>query len=136
MPILATCPGNRQAAGFTLLELVVVLAIVAALGAIVMPSLMNMHEAWRRRIDFQDVLDQLQGLGYRTRLDAVETVIGPAGVVPAGRLLLPDGWSLSAREPVIYWQNGVCLGGQVDLSHAGRTEVLQLDAPLCRMEQR
>ncbi|MOA22101.1 hypothetical protein D3C78_1426400 [compost metagenome] len=134
MPTSVTCPGSERQSGFTLLELVVVLALVAALGAIVLPSLMKMQEAWRRRLDIQDIAGQLRSLGYRTRLQARETVIGAGGVSPADMLSLPVGWILSAQQPLVYRANGACLGGEVSVQHEGVVKVLRLEAPLCQPE--
>ncbi|MBO3274598.1 prepilin-type N-terminal cleavage/methylation domain-containing protein [Pseudomonas schmalbachii] len=134
MPISVTCPGSERQSGFTLLELVVVLALVAALGAIVLPSLLKMQEAWRRHVDLQDIASQLRSLGYRTRLQARETIIGADGALPADMLSLPAGWTLSARQPLVYLANGACLGGEVSLQHEDVVQVMQLMAPLCQPE--
>ncbi|MED5610371.1 MULTISPECIES: prepilin-type N-terminal cleavage/methylation domain-containing protein [unclassified Pseudomonas] len=130
----ATCPGSERSGGFTLLELLVVLALVAALGAIVMPSLLNMQEAWRRRVELQDITNQLQTLGYRARLEAQQTLIGPAGVEPPRMLRLPDGWVLSAGVPVIYLANGACLGGLLQLRREEAIRELRLEPPQCLPE--
>lgn len=132
MPISATCPGNERQKGFTLLEMVVVLALVALLGAVIMPSLLKMQQAWKRRTEMQDVVGQLRSLGYRARLQGLEVAIGPQGVVPPQMLPLPEQWSLSAAVPVLYLVNGACLGGRVGLSHDQVTEFLDLEAPLCQ----
>ncbi|KRV81737.1 prepilin-type N-terminal cleavage/methylation domain-containing protein [Pseudomonas citronellolis] len=130
----ASCPGNERYGGFTLLELLVVLALVAAVGAVVMPNLLNMQEAWRRRVDLQDIANQLQTLGYRARLEARQTLIGPAGVEPPQMLKLPQGWTLSASAPVIYLANGVCLGGTLELRQGDVARQLQLVPPQCLPE--
>lgn len=127
----ATCPNSEGQLGFTLLELVVVLALVALLGAVIMPGLMKMQEAWTRRIDAQDIANQLRSLGYRARLEAIEVVIGAQGVRPERMLTLPSGWTLSAVPPVVFRSNGACLGGRVDLTRAEVVDSLTLEAPLC-----
>lgn len=110
MPISATYPSNEFKRGFTLLEMVVVLALVALLGAVVMPSLLKMQQAWKRRIELQDIAGQLRSMGYRARLQGLEVAIGPYGVVPPQMLSLPEHWSLSAPVPILYLANGACLG--------------------------
>ncbi|MHB9798350.1 prepilin-type N-terminal cleavage/methylation domain-containing protein [Pseudomonas sp. MT3] len=131
MPRSAIYPCSERPSGFTLLEMVVVLALVALLGAVVMPGLLKMQEAWKRRIDMQDIADQLRSLGYRARLEATDVVIGREGVWPGRMLDLPPGWSLSAQPPVVFRRNGACLGGQVDLIRGEVVDHLRLDAPLC-----
>lgn len=135
MPISATCRRNDVSRGFTLLELVVVLALVTLLGAVVMPGLLKMQQAWQRRTDNQNIDDQLRSLSYRARLSATEVIIGPAGVEPTGLLVLPQDWKLTAKIPVIYRTNGVCLGGEAVLEHDGIVEHVMLEAPLCVPER-
>lgn len=132
MPISAIYPSNERTKGFTLLEMVVVLALVALLGAVVMPSLLKMQQAWKRRTELQDVAGQLSSLGYRARLQGLEVAIGPQGVVPPQMLSLPEHWSLTAPVPILYLANGACLGGRVGLTQAQVTEFLDLEAPLCQ----
>lgn len=135
MPISATCRRNDLARGFTLLELVVVLALVTLLGAVVMPGLLKMQAAWQRRTDNQGIDDQLRSLSYRARLNATEVMIGPVGVEPPALLVLPSGWKLTARIPIIYRANGVCLGGDAVLERDGIAEHVSLKAPLCAPER-
>lgn len=136
MPISATYPSNEFKRGFTLLEMVVVLALVALFGAVVMPSLLKMQQAWKRRIELQDIAGQLRSMGYRARLQGLEVAIGPYGVVPPQMLSLPEHWSLSAPVPILYLANGACLGGRIGLTHDQVTEFLDLEAPLCQPERR
>lgn len=136
MPISATRPGNECQRGFTLLEMVVVLALVALLGAVVMPSLLKMQQTWKRRTELQDIAGQLRSLGYRARLQGLEVTIGPHGVVPPQLLSLPEHWSLSAAVPILYLANGACLGGRVGLTYDQMTEFLDLEAPLCQPVRR
>ncbi|RFQ34598.1 hypothetical protein D0N87_10340, partial [Pseudomonas sp. ATCC 13867] len=114
--------------------MVVVLALVALLGAVVMPGLLKMQEAWKRRIDMQDIADQLRSLGYRARLEATDVVIGREGVWPGRMLdLRPAGpcrpshlWCFAAMVPV--W------GGQVDLIRGGGGGSPQAGCPLVPAE--
>lgn len=118
-----------------MLELVVVLALVALLGAVAMPGLLKMQQAWQRRTDNQNIDDQLRSLSYRARLSATEAVIGPAGVEPPEMLVLPAGWKLTAKIPIVYRANGACLGGEAVLERDGIVEHLKFAAPLCVPER-
>jgi len=125
-------PSRERHLGFTLLEMVVVLALVALLGAVIMPSLTKMQQAWKRRTETQDVANQLGSLGYRARLQSSEVVIGPQGISPAALLVLPSGWTLTASTPVVFHANGACLGGEAELSDdLGVRQHLLLEPPLC-----
>ncbi|MDH0287784.1 type II secretion system GspH family protein [Pseudomonas sp. GD04087] len=131
MPISATCPSNNRQGGFTLLELVVVLAIVTLLGAVVLPNLVKMQQAWKFRIELQDIVSQIRSLGYRARLQHVEARIGSQGMLPEYLLVLPPGWKLTTQVPVIYRSNGACLGGKVELIQGDQRREFDLIPPLC-----
>lgn len=135
MPISAICPSSESHAGFTLLELVVVLALVTLLGAVILPNLIKMQQAWKSRTELQDIVSQLRSLGYRARLQGLEVSIGPQGLEPVDMLALPSGWTLSARLPVLYRRNGACLGGKVELIQGEVHHEFDLGPPLCVPER-
>ncbi len=130
MPMSVTRPNVDQAA-FTLLELLVVLVIVGAIAAVALPGLVRMQETWARRTALDDLFNQLQTLGYRVRSDGRELLIGESGAVPEQLLRLPDGWTVTARPPIRYMANGVCLGGKLQVHHGRATHTLLLQPPLC-----
>lgn len=130
MPMSVTRPNVDQAA-FTLLELLVVLVIVGAIAAVALPGLVRMQENWARRTALDDLFNQLQTLGYRVRSDGRELLIGESGAVPEQLLRLPDGWTVTARPPIRYMANGVCLGGKLQVHHGRATHTLLLQPPLC-----
>ncbi|WP_302328951.1 type II secretion system protein [Pseudomonas triclosanedens] len=132
MRISATCPDDERQGGFTLLEMIVVLALVALLGAVVMPSLLKMQQAWQRRLDIQNVMAQIRSLGYRVRLAGQPAAFGPAGIMPSDLLSMPAGWEVGAASPLIYLANGACLGGELILRHDEAIEHITLPAPLCQ----
>lgn len=130
MPMSVTRPNVDQAA-FTLLELLVVLVIVGAIAAVALPGLVRMQETWARRTALDDLFNQLQTLGYRVRSDGRELLIDESGAVPEQLLRLPDGWTVTARPPIHYMANGVCLGGKLQVHHGRATHTLLLQPPLC-----
>lgn len=132
MPTSAMCRGNEW--GFTLLELVVVLALIGTMGALVMPNLIRMQESWQREVQLQNIAEQLCALGYRARLDGRETMIDSSGVTPSGSLQLPAGWRLSAPQRLVYYSNGNCSGGVVIVQQGQILRRLNLSPPLCQPE--
>ena len=120
MPMSVTRPNVDQAA-FTLLELLVVLVFVGAIAAVALPGLVRMQETWARRTALDDLFNQLQTLGYRVRSDGRELLIDESGAVPEQLLRLPDGWTVTARPPIRYMANGVCLGGKLQVHHGRAT---------------
>lgn len=129
MPMSVTRPNVDQAA-FTLLELLVVLVIVGAIAAVALPGLVRMQETWARRTALDDLFNQLQTLGYRVRSDGRELLIGESGAVPEQLLRLPDGWTVTARPPIRYMANGVCLGESCR-SIMGARHIRCCFSPLC-----
>lgn len=139
----------RKAAGFTLLELIVVLAILGALMALAMPNLQGFYASLTKRADHERLRDEITRLGATAMLDGQGLVVWPApsaddaaGEVPldgalAGfirhELNLPPDWRLELDRPLVVLPNGVCLGALLTLTDAaGRRFEHDLQAPFCR----
>lgn len=127
----ATCP-RGNAAGFTLLELVVVLTIMGLAAALATPSLLNGIDSWRARDVLDRVQDSIRALPAQARI-AGRTVVVGAKDAPAVVELDPE-WSLSAVEPWSVRANGYCEGGDVVLRKGDREWTLRATAPFCDVE--
>lgn len=134
MRMSAIC--RRAEQGFTLLEMLVVLAIAGLLAGVALPNLSKMMERSRISTERQSILGNIENLGYwayangrpymLTSLDATSD---------AAPFRVPAGWSLKATKPVAFAVNGVCSGGVIELSGPDQSsEQLLLKAPLCRIE--
>lgn len=136
----ATCRRNSRAGGaargFTLLEMLVVLAIGALLVAIVVPGLKRMLESVELGGQRKAIVTQLDGLGYRSYASGKRYVLaGTPAADDAAPLDWPAGWKLEVPRPIEYAFNGQCSGGRLVLvAPDGRRESFQLRAPLCRLE--
>lgn len=169
----ATCPNSPPkrvdasgtvASGFTLLELIVVLALVSLLTMMAVPNLRRLSGAVTRTTERNEILDRLANLGRQAMLrrraylvvgsDAPDAMQKPppvadpdAGDTPAPahvspfeqhepyRMDLPDGWTLHLPAPILVRANGVCLGGEVTLSYNGAPDVrLVLEPPYCHVD--
>ena len=147
MKTLATCrrnPSSRPATystvkalrnrGFTILELLVVLTLMAAMTGLALPQLANMFASGQRVFERRQVLDDIAALPYSAFQQQKGFVLaalpGKSDEVP---LQLPSGWTLTAesQDGIAYRSNGICAGGMVLLTYDGLVERVQLAPPLC-----
>ena len=136
---------DRQ--GITLVELLVVLALLAVLAAVVLPNFERMTASAARDTEREHILNQFAGIGVAAMLDGRDYVVlgtdrldkADAEAALAGRtrypLDVPDGWDVVVEEPILVRANGVCLGGSLTLLHGELDPVhVELVAPLCRVD--
>ena len=143
---------TRPPRGFTLLELLVVLALVGLVTAVAAPGLERLYAALTRASERDYVLDQFAGLGLRAMHQGRSFVVfgsegAPASALPAPAALLvrdgyepfaidlPEGWELRLEPPLRVRASGVCLGAELVLQHRGTEDSrLDLQAPWCRID--
>ena len=167
----ATCPNvpnsrvdaDASCAGFTLLELIVVLTLVSLLTTLAVPNLQRLFGAATRTTERNEILDRLANLGRQAQLqrraylivgsraqdartplpvagpDAEDTPslphVSPFEHYEPYRMDLPDGWTLHLPAPLLVRANGVCLGGEIALAYNGEPDVrLVLEPPYCRVD--
>ncbi len=120
--------------GFTLLELLVVLAIMALVAGMVMPDSGKVFARFQARLQRDNVLEQIADLGIEARRRASGFTID--NYPPKDKdipLQLPDGWSLQTTAPIHYRANGFCDGGTIVLSTApGIQFTIKLQKPYCQ----
>ena len=139
--------------GFTLLELLVVMAILAGLVAIALPSLNTLVARVRASFQRSDIEQQLRQLPLLVRQSGHSGILAdPSQTTVAGslagdptlravseveraerlKIALPSGWTMHIVKPVFYHFTGVCTGGEVDFSLPPQSFRYILTAPLCR----
>jgi general secretion pathway protein G len=120
-------------AGFTLLEVLVALAILALGVALALPGAYNTYQSWRLAGTRDDILQQLQGLGLEARrrgeLLRIDEVVAGQANAP---LTLPSGWRLRAEPPLLFRPNGSCSGSLITLSLERRQWQVDLPPPYCQ----
>lgn len=139
MPTSGTClptdaglAVGRMARGFTLLEIIVVLAIMGLVAAVATPAVVRGIDSWRRQAQADAVMDQLRGLPARARASGRPIEVSGAalaGESPPLRVEAP--WTLAVPDPWTVQANGVCQGGQVELHGDGRVLALEATSPFC-----
>ena len=132
---------GRMAQGFTLLEVMVVTALLALIASIAVPNLQRVSEGLGLATQRDAMLSDISMLGYRAwvlgqgfRLDAE----GLSQPLRDGQpvLVLPAGWRLRAESPIVYSFTGHCAGGVLTLQGpGGTTERVVLAAPLCKVQR-
>ena len=144
-----TCRTERRSRrrGFTLLELLIVLALLGLATAVALPNLERLYAAATRTSERDRVLDQVAALGREAMLHGrAYVVFGNArapGADEAARYAgyetyvvdVPEGWRLEFDRPLLVRANGVCLGAALTLSHPEEAAVrVELAPPYCRVD--
>lgn len=141
MPTSATCPlalrstdGTRamRQPGFTLLEMIVVLAILGMATALVAPAALRGIDSWRRQAAMDVLLDQIRGLPGRARASGEPILVSNESLKSAAPpLRIEADWSLRVEQPFQVAGNGVCEKGEVVVAGPYGDRVVRVDAPFC-----
>lgn len=126
---------DLRSGGFTLLELLIVLAIIGIMVAVVVPGLARTYDAIAASGERADVARALGGLPLLARTRDEALLLSPRDP-DSLRLLptLPEGWTVSLLEPLRIERSGVCHPARVRVSGRGRSEVWRLTAPACGVD--
>jgi prepilin-type N-terminal cleavage/methylation domain-containing protein len=131
-----SCPrsdGSRpRARGFTLLEILIVLALVSIVAAMVAPRLQRTYDAVARSGNRAEAVRQLERLPLLAR-DSGRAIVVPAddGAALARLLQLPPGWQAKTLDPLRIEANGLCHGARIRVQGDGAAETWTLSAPDC-----
>jgi prepilin-type N-terminal cleavage/methylation domain-containing protein len=118
--------------GFTLLEMIVVLAILGLATALVAPSAIRGIDSWRRQAELDSLRDQVRALPGNARASGKAIVLSDAtlgGKDPP--LRIAGDWTLGVPTP---WQvnaNGVCAGGRITIGNRYGSRTLKVGSPFC-----
>lgn len=120
-------------AGFTLLEMVVVLSILGLVTALTAPALLRGIDSWQRKAQFDELVEQVRGLPAQARLGGrplrIDDALLASDKTP---LALEPGWTLAVVTPWTVRPNGVCDSGELDIGQGGgRTSRVRVEAPFC-----
>jgi len=133
MPTSVTSRPSKGAAGFTLLELVVVLALLGLATALVAPQGFRTIQTWRRATDVDAALGTLAALGANAQQQG-RSLRFDAGPMPADALPgIPEGWSIVLDAPLVVQANGACGNTSGELRQGGYVRRFALAAPFCRV---
>jgi prepilin-type N-terminal cleavage/methylation domain-containing protein len=167
MPTSASCPPPKPrgrnnppaaAAGFTLLELLVVLAILGLASAVALPQLSTVaariefalnrerferalallpYEAYRRREDLvvgqapAAAADGSARAALPLREGADRARVEPPVLSRMAELPIPADWRVEAPQPIYFRATGFCSGGNVVVRVGGEAFTYDLRPPQC-----
>lgn len=136
--------------GYTLLELLVALAILGALAGLAAPPFIRLIDQQRRLADVAQVERVIAALPMQARERARDLVLRPKGAAIAGvrrpdflsplgdpdgvdLSQLPEGWTLEPSADLWIRFDGVCFGGSLRaVGPDGAAIAYRLAPPLCR----
>ena len=118
--------------GFTLLEMIVVLAVLGLATALVGPSAIRGIDSWRRQAELDSLLDQIRALPGNARASGKPIVISDDALKAApGPLRVASDWTLHVPAPWKINANGVCHGGEVVIGNMYSTRTIKVGSPFC-----
>lgn len=124
---------NYAAAGYTLLEMVVVMTILAMATAVAAPMGSRMIGAWSNATQVQDVLGQIEQLPSTVRDSGKPLQAGPDGEpLP---VKLPQGWKLELHQPLHILANGACSSATATLVTPRQQIDVHVEAPFCHVKR-
>lgn len=124
---------NPRLRGYSLLEMIVVMAILAMATAIAAPPSYRMIRSWQEATQVEDVIQQLERLP-----SAVRTSGNPLSASAESDIKLidlPQDWALRMAPPLQVQANGVCSDAQGTLTTTYQTVELRILAPFCRIQR-
>lgn len=125
---------RRAAAGFSLLELLVVLALVSIMVALVAPRLAGTVQAIATSGERAEVTRQIQGLPLLARAAGHPIRVAAESPLVVADLELPAGWTVSTVSPLFVAANGVCRPATLRVDGGGVVEEWSVAAPDCTVD--
>ena len=118
--------------GFTLLELIVVLAILGLATALVAPSMLRGIDSWQRQAAMDVLIDDLRALPGEARARGTPIVIDDAALQSDNPPLAVEGdWQLQVPEPWHVAATGVCEGGEIIVTNSYGERTIRVGSPFC-----
>ncbi len=117
--------------GFTLLEMLVVLALIATVAGIALPNFGRFLDSFSATTKWREVESELADLPYRA-FSAGRMLQLDSGSVRAHLQKLPAEWQFASAVAIVYRENGWCEGGTIVITATdGMKREYVLVAPRC-----
>jgi prepilin-type N-terminal cleavage/methylation domain-containing protein len=122
----------RAAAGFSLLELLVVLFLISVLAAMVAPRLQRTYQAVVSSGERAETVRSIENLPFAVRQTTLPLALQPGDAAGfAAWVPLPEGWSVTPVSGLRVEANGFCHPATLRVTGAGMAEDWSLGAPDC-----
>ena len=114
--------------GFTLLELLVVIGIIAVVSAVTFPGLVRLYQSVSNRVELDDIVSDINLLGRRS----FES--GRSYSLTGSSQILPQGWRLEVPDAIHFSASGACRGGSISFVKNDTLKLrVKLDPPFCQI---
>ena len=128
----------RSTRGFTLMELVVVMALLAMVTMLAMPNLQTLYQTVAFSGEREKIIMQINELGAKAyRRGAGYRLHSENGHLDLPRDIpfeMSEEWSINVVKHIRYLSNGACLGGELNLTRNDEgTEKFILRHPHCQI---
>jgi len=137
MPTSGSCRRSTdrvRARGFSLLELLVVLAIVSIMVALVAPRLSGTMRAIATSGDRAETVRQIERLPLLAREAGHPIEIAADAEVRAEGVAFPEGWKVVAITALAVAANGFCRPAQLRVEHDAGSETWAVAGPDCAVD--
>lgn len=121
-----TAPEQRLGGGFTLVELLVVLVLVALITGIAAPNIKAVYDNFQRDLARENLEKELTNLSFKAYLSGKEITLSD--------IKLPEGFSFSEDSELSIRPDGYCAGTRLIIESETERFMYYLNPPLCKPE--
>lgn len=134
-------------AGFTLIEMLVVMVLLGMIAGLALPAMQRWHDAVQSKAKAAGMIDNVRAAAFaagaqrrvlRLRgesFDHAPSDESAPGLVVEGELLklqLPTGWVLRRSSDIAFLASGLCQGGEIVFdTERGIAMALRIGGPVC-----
>lgn len=128
---------TRLGTGYTLLEMVVVMTLLAIATAVAAPPSYRMINTWREASEVEDVIEQIERLPTLVRARGNSLLLGDDEKQDEAELpiRLPQDWVLEMQSPLRIQANGACSDAKAVLITTRQAVPIEISAPFCGVKR-